>query len=91
MSDITANQVPVRTPYGTLSNAIYRLRLDRQLTQVQLAKKIQRTQSAVASYESGRIKPSYETAKRIAQALNVSVDLLTCHERTLFAKPKHGP
>lgn len=91
MSDITANQVAARTPYGTLSNAIYRLRIKSQLTQVQLAKKIQRTQSAVASYESGRIKPSYETVKRMAQALNVSVELITCHERTLFAKPKHGP
>lgn len=38
------------------------------LTQTQLAERIQTTQSAVAGFESGRIHPSANTLKKIAQA-----------------------
>lgn len=91
MRDITSTPPAPRRPYGTLSNAIYRLRINRQLTQVQLARQIDVSQPAVASYESGRIMPSEETLRKMAYVLNVSYDLLACHKRTLFAPPKHGP
>jgi transcriptional regulator with XRE-family HTH domain len=88
MAHITLdNDGSLRAPHGTIGNAIRRLREERKLTQEQLAKRIQRTQSAVASYESGRICPSVKTAKLLALTLNVPLELILAHRRTLFAAP----
>lgn len=82
------NTHALRTPYGSIGNAIRSLRLKRGLTQLELAKAIKRTQSAVASYESGRICPSLMSAKRIASALNVPVEFLIGHRRSLFGNQR---
>lgn len=73
-----------RTPHGTLANALRQLRLQKNLTQCQLAKRIDRTQSAIASYESGRIAPSMKTAQLLAIELSVPYEFLLGHRRSLF-------
>lgn len=47
------------------------LRLQAQLTQWQLAKKSNTTQSTIAKIEAGKLEPSLKLAKRILNVLNV--------------------
>lgn len=74
-----------RAPYGSIGAAIKALREKNLWTQVQLAKKVDRTQSAIASYESGRICPSVETVRDLAYVFNVPLEMLLSHKRSLFA------
>lgn len=50
-------------------------RLRAGLTQAQLARKLQTTQSVVARWESGVRSPSLETIERIARACDLDVSL----------------
>ena len=50
------------------------------LTQEQLAKLVGVTQGTVAQWECGLTHPSFENLKRVAAALNVSVDELIGEE-----------
>ena len=61
----------VRQVYEELEPAyqILRLRLDRGLTQEQLAKRVGATQSTIARLESGKGNPSLSTLERVAAAL----------------------
>ena len=52
------------------------LRKQVKLTQAQIAKKLDISQQAYASWERGVKKPKQENLVRIAQILNVSVDYL---------------
>lgn len=52
------------------------LRSARNLTQAQLADKLGVTRQTISSYESGRTTPDLETAKRLANILDVDVMLL---------------
>jgi DNA-binding XRE family transcriptional regulator len=79
------NNGTLRAPHGTIGNAIRRLREERQWTQEQLAKRLNITQSAIASFESGRICPSIKTAKVMAIEFNVPLEFILAHRRTLFA------
>ncbi len=55
-------------PEFEVARLLIEARTQAGLTQAQLAKRIQTTQSAVARFESGRIHPSTNTLKKIAQA-----------------------
>jgi DNA-binding XRE family transcriptional regulator len=61
----------VRRYYDEMEPAyqLLRLRLQRGLTQKQLAEQVGTTQSSIARLESGRAKPSLSTLERVAQAL----------------------
>ena len=48
------------------------LRLQAQLTQWQLAKKSNTTQSTIAKIEAGKLEPSLKLAKRILNVLNIA-------------------
>lgn len=52
------------------------LRTTRNLTQAQLADELGVTRQTISSYESGRTTPDIETAKRLADILDVDVMLL---------------
>lgn len=80
------NDGSMRTPHGTLGNAIKKLRDERQWTQEKLAKKLGVSQGAVASFEGGRICPSVKTMKLLAVEFNVPIEFLLAHRRTLFAR-----
>jgi transcriptional regulator with XRE-family HTH domain len=79
------NTGALRAPHGTIGNAIRRLRTDRQWTQDGLAKRVMVTQSAIASYESGRVCPSVKVAKLLALEFNVPLEFILAHRRTLFS------
>lgn len=79
------NDGSLRAPHGTIGNAIRKLRLARGLTQQQLADRVERSQSAIAFYENGRICPSVRTVMLMAVEFNVPLEYILAHRRTLFA------
>ena len=60
------------------------LRIEKQLTQKQLAKLTGLSTSFISSMERGINAPSFETLESLAKALNVPV-------RALFDSESHGP
>lgn len=50
-----------------------RIRKQKQISQVMLAKKIGKTQQTISWYESGRVYPSLKVVEDLAWALGVSV------------------
>lgn len=59
-----------------LAERLKTLRKQVQLTQAQIAEKLDISQQAYASWERGVKKPTQENLVKIAQVLNVSVDYL---------------
>jgi transcriptional regulator with XRE-family HTH domain len=57
----------------TLAKTIRRLREERGLSQMALAKKMMLTQSAICQAETGVTTPRVATLRRFAKALGVSV------------------
>ena len=55
---------------------IKKLRIEKELTQVDLAKILNYGRTAISNYESGRSKPSHDDLKRFADYFNVSIDYL---------------
>lgn len=60
----------------TFKNRIKQLRVERGLTQDDLAKILNYGRTAISNYESGRSEPSYTDLKKIADFFNVSIDYL---------------
>ncbi|MFA5576245.1 MAG: helix-turn-helix transcriptional regulator [Tissierellaceae bacterium] len=58
------------------SYRLKQLREDAGLTQAELAKKLNLTQSTIAYYENGRKMPTMENAKILAQIFDTSLDYL---------------
>jgi transcriptional regulator with XRE-family HTH domain len=58
--------------------------LERQLSQEQLGKKCGVTQSAVASWESGRTCPKTKKAQTLAIVFNVPLEFILGHRKKLF-------
>lgn len=52
------------------------LRIENNLTQKQLAEKLQTTNSSVCDWEKGRNQPDLKTLANMAQLFQVSVDYL---------------
>ena len=55
--------------------AILRARIEKRLTQKELAKKIGTKQSVISRLESGRANPSVAFLKKLAQALNSRLEI----------------
>ena len=55
--------------------AILRARIEKRLTQEELAKKIGTKQSVISRLESGRANPSVAFLKKLAQALNSHLEI----------------
>ncbi len=60
------------------------LRLEKHLTQAQVAERIGVTPSMVSSYETDIRLPSFEVMLRIADLFGVTVDYLLCREDKRF-------
>ena len=58
----------------TLASRIRDLRKNAGLTQEQLAQKIGVKKQNISRYESGRVEPNIRTAKKLADALGVSLE-----------------
>jgi len=59
-----------------MSDNIKKLRLSKGWTQLELAKKLNTTQKAIATYETGVRKPSAEKIVELANILEVTTDTL---------------
>ena len=60
------------------------LRIDKHLTQAQVAKRIGVTASMVSSYETDIRLPSFDVMVRIADLFGVTIDYLLCREDKRF-------
>lgn len=60
----------------TLPERLKYLRMDRQLTQAQLASKSKVSQSTIAQIESGRKDPSINTLRMLAGAMDIEIAIL---------------
>ena len=82
-------------PEFKIARLLIEARTQAGLTQAQLAERIQTTQSAVARFESGRIHPSTNTLKKIAQAtgtrLKISFEAIKQEATaTIYAESRIG-
>jgi len=59
----------------TLIEAVIRKRLEKGLTQKQLAEKVGTKQSAISRLEGGNANPSFSFLEKIAKALNSSLHI----------------
>lgn len=62
--------------YSTFENILKNLRKSKNITQRQLAEKINVTHVSISGYESGNRSPDTETLQKIADYFNVSIDSL---------------
>lgn len=58
-----------------ISHALIKARIEKRLTQVQLAKKLKTKQSVISRVESGQSTPSISLLKRLASALDTSLSV----------------
>ena len=58
-----------------IANALIRARIEKRLTQVQLAKKLKTKQSVISRVESGQTTPSLSFLKRLASVLETSLSV----------------
>lgn len=58
-----------KLPYFEVAHAISRARANAGVTQVELAKRMGTTQTAIARLESGRVAPKTSTLERFADAI----------------------
>lgn len=64
-----------------LGEKIKTLRLSRNMTQSELAEKLNVTKSTVSSYENDSRQPSYEVLIKIASLFNITIDSLLMDKR----------
>lgn len=62
------------------SKRLKKIREEKKLSQAELAQKADLQTAAVSHFETGQRKPSFDNLKRLADALNVSVDYLLGRE-----------
>ncbi|MDU5333455.1 helix-turn-helix transcriptional regulator [Enterococcus sp.] len=62
---------------------IQRLRTEQNLSQKELAEKLEVSRQAIAKWETNRGIPDIENLKRIAQLFNVSIDYLVYEEESI--------
>ena len=62
-----------------LIEALVRARMTAKLTQVELARRLGTTQSAIARLEGGRVSPSFKTLRRYAEATGTRLTVGLVH------------
>ena len=63
----------------TLIEALVRARMTAKLTQMELARRLGTTQSAIARLEGGRVSPSFKTLRRYAEATGTRLTVGLVH------------
>lgn len=59
-----------------MGDIIYQLRINKKLSQVELAKRCGVTQQAINRIEKGKVKASVETLVKLAEALDTTTDVI---------------
>ncbi|MBI2196838.1 helix-turn-helix transcriptional regulator [Candidatus Daviesbacteria bacterium] len=62
-------------PEFEIAKAIIRARIEKKITQKELAKRMHTTQSVISRVEQARTSPSLSFLKRLASALNASLQV----------------
>lgn len=57
-------------PYERMARAVIRLRMELDISQEELARRVRTSPSAIARLESGQHRPSVETLRRVAKAFD---------------------
>jgi transcriptional regulator with XRE-family HTH domain len=70
----------------SLSSALIKARTDAGLTQEELARRMDTTQSVIARMESGRVKPSSRTLQRFARATGMRMKITFVPDNSVNAK-----
>jgi len=73
-----------------LSVKIKKLRAENNLTQEQLAEKLQVSRSTISSWETGRSYPDLEMTISICDCFNVSLDFLLREDEKMVRKLNFG-
>lgn len=63
-------------PIGDFASRLRKTRENRELSQSQLAQRAGMQPSAIAHFEAGRRKPSFDNVRALAKALEVTADFL---------------
>lgn len=71
-----------------LGQLIRTMRLSRNMTQADLAKKINQSQSSITMYETGRREPDFETMETLADVFNVPLHSMLSDEEPAPKAPK---
>ena len=66
----------------SLGNKIKELRISNNLTQIELAEKLNLSKANISKYESNQIEPNVETLKMLSSLFDVSIDYLTENENS---------
>lgn len=69
-----------------IGNRIIALRKKKGWSQTELAKKVEASREAIGKYERDEVQPSVGTAKKIAYALDVTLNYLVGEEAPTFDK-----
>ena len=64
----------------SIGNNIKKIRCQLRMTQKELSEKCSISESAIRYYENNKRNPKIETLAKIAKALNVNIDTLTCNK-----------
>ena len=64
--------------YVSMGKRIRKYRMDKNMTQSDLAEAVQRSNTTISHIEVGSGKPELNTVVRIANVLGVSMDMLLC-------------
>jgi transcriptional regulator with XRE-family HTH domain len=80
---------PLKLADESLGKRVARLRKEKRITQVELAKRIGIIQSMVSAYERDKLRLSAEMALRFALALGVSIEELMSTKN--HPHPEHKP
>ena len=67
----------------TFGNRLKELRKAKGLTQIEMSKDINFSQSAITAYENGKREPNFEALQKLAAYFNVSTDYLLGKTNTL--------
>ena|SRR3569833_32354 len=74
--ELYENVMPESRIPGSFGARLRKIREDRGLSQSELARQAGMQPSAIAHFEADRRKPSFDNAKALAQALEISADYL---------------
>lgn len=60
----------------SFENNLRKLRLNKSITQTELAQKLHLSRTAISNYENGKVQPSLETLIRISEIFEITIDEL---------------
>ena len=60
----------------SFENNLRKLRLNKSITQTELAQKLHLSRTAISNYENGKVQPSLDTLIKISEIFEITIDEL---------------